>query len=249
MGESLLKPDFRMPNNVEKIKKIGGRALSDYYTFVDNIEYINDNYFMLFRLLYMDDIDIILKVLDNNFNNLRSLFIEHVTDMIKDGKISIDKFLSEYSREKFSRMSPEERQQGQKKAIGRTLGKLYDETLDSYLQENNVDLMRCRYSRIGLRLFGKTLFVSGSGIEIDVDKYIEAYKSFIAADESKTRKDHERAAMAINRFFNGVEITLEELSRYFILEHGIVKVRQESVNLEDYLRLGKRTVRVIKTDE
>ena len=58
------------------------------------------------------------------------------------------------------------------------------------------------------------------------------------AYESKNQEQHQEAANAINRFFNGIEITQEELARYFTIEYGAVKPNPKSINRNDYMRLG-----------
>ena len=61
-------------------------------------------------------------------------------------------------------------------------------------------------------------------------------------------QQHQAAADAINRFFNGaVEITQKELDRYFILEYGIVKPKPTSITKQNYARLGVRSLK--KTDK
>ena len=62
-------------------------------------------------------------------------------------------------------------------------------------------------------------------------------------------KQHIEAADALNRFFAGaVPITQKELERYFSFDNGIAEVRQSSVNLESYCRLGGR-IATVKRDK
>lgn len=101
------------------------------------------------------------------------------------------------------------------------------------------------YKRI-ISLCIDNLYLTDYGAEIDVVKFIAFYKDRMAASESIIGKLHIEAAEALNRFFGGaVPITQKELERYFSFE-GIVKVRQDSVNLESYSRLGNRAGKIEK---
>ena len=109
--------------------------------------------------------------------------------------------------------------------------------------------LETRHNKSALEILRTTLFITPERIEIDGEKFVEVYTDYLAADESETKKIHEQAAEAINRFFNGAfPITQKELSKYFILEYGTVKVNPKSVNLTDYARLGARTIRKAKKD-
>lgn len=210
------------------VKKIGGRLERDYYSLKRDINYINDYFFGLFQILGLtDDIDLIIDTLNDNFRNLRSVFIAKTLRDMEAGKI------------------PHNRGKAWEDETMKKLYKRYKEIYEQYLKDNGLHYLESNHSRISLELCRKTLFVAPSRIEIDGEKFIEVYSSFMEADESETKKLHEQAAAAINRFFNGsVVITQEELSKYFVLKSGIVKPNPKSINKMDYARLGARTVRI-----
>ena len=99
-----------------------------------------------------------------------------------------------------------------------------------------------------LKILKEALYISDGKIQIDEDKFIEVYGSFIKASESELMKQHQAAADGVNKFFGGaVPITDKELERYFMIEDGIMKVNPLSVNIESYSRLGSRKkIRIVK---
>ena len=121
--------------------------------------------------------------------------------------------------------------------------------LNEYGKNHYLDLygLDGYYKRI-IILCKDSLYLTDYGAEIDVEKFIAFYKDRMAASESIIGKQHIEAAEALNRFFGGaVPITQKELERYFIFD-GIVKVKQSSVNLESYSRLGNRVIKPIIKD-
>ena len=228
--------------NEDKVRKIGGKVEADYYHFKSDIEEINYYLFELFSLLGLtDDMDAILEALsDGNLYYLKKHFINKVMMDIEKGKCPRYKFLSERMKQKIQSLPPEKQEKKFIQETHRSLTVLYNKIHDQYLKDYRLYSLEPRYSKIGLEVFGKALFVAPSRIEIDGEKFIEIYTSYMAAEESETKKQHEQAAEAINRFFNGLEITQKELSKYFILEYGRVKVRPTSININDYSRLGYR---------
>ena len=69
----------------------------------------------------------------------------------------------------------------------------------------------------------------------------------MAGDESDTKKIHQAAADAINKFFNGaIEITQSELKKYFIISDGIIKINPQSIGKQSYARLGTRKYKLKK---
>ena len=81
--------------NEDKVRKVGGRLWSDYYSFKRDIEYINENFFELFYILKLtDNIDLIIDTLNNGLRNLCSVFIDKTIRDIEAGKIAKNKFVS-----------------------------------------------------------------------------------------------------------------------------------------------------------
>ena len=234
--------------NEDKVRKVGGRLWSDYYTFKREVEYINDYFFELFYILNLtDDIDLIVDTLNDGLHNLCSVFIDKTIRDIEAGKIAKNKFLSSQMKTKLESLPPEEQAKVWERETKRSLKVLYKKIHEQYTKEYRIYGLETKHNKRALEICRKTLFVTPSRIEIDGDKFIEVYTDYLEADESETKKIHEQAAAAINRFFNGaVEITQKELSKYFILEYGIVKVNPKSVNITDYARLGIRTIRTAK---
>lgn len=239
--------DFK---NENKVRKIGGKLSSDYYSFKREIEYINENFFGLFCILHLtDDINLIIETLNDRLYNICSIFINKVLADIEAGKIPINKFISEKLTEKLESLSPEDSKKVWERETKRRLKAIYSETEKRYLRENGLFSLKTRHSKKNMEIFRNSLFVTPSRIEIDGAKFIKIYLSYMEAYESETKKIHEQAAEAINEFFNGIEITQYELSKYFILEFGRVKVHPASVNIQDYSRLGKRISTPVKKDE
>ena len=236
--------------NEDKVRKVGGRLYSDYYGFKREVEYINDYFFELFYILNLtDDIDLIVDTLNDGLHNLCSVFIDKTIRDIEAGKIAKNKFLSSQMKTKLESLPPEEQAKVWERETKRSLKVLYKKIHEQYTKEYRIYGLETKHNKRALEICRKTLFVTPSRIEIDGDKFIEVYTDYMEADESETKKIHEQAAAAINRFFNGaVEITQKELSKYFILEYGIVKVNPKSVNITDYARLGIRTIRTAKKD-
>ena len=229
------------------IRKIGGRLQSDYYTFKRDIEYINDYFFEIFYILGLtDNLDLIIDTLNRGLLNLSSTFINKTMGDIEAGKIARNKFLTPNAKAKIENLPPEEREKVWERETRRSLKLLYNKIY----KENRDCHVETRHNRTALEICRKTLFVAPSRIEIDGAKFIEVYTSYMEADESETKKIHEQAAAALNRFFNGsVEITQKELAKYFVLEYGIVKVNPNSINKNDYARLGlRRPPKTIKND-
>lgn len=236
--------------NEEKVIKVGGRVASDYCHFKREIEYINDNFFELFYILNLtDDIDLIIDTLNKELRNLCSVFIDKVFRDIEAGKIRKNKFLSDNAKKKLEKALPEEQEKIWEKGTRWGLNTLYKKILQQYQKEYRVYWLETRHNKSALEILRTTLFITPERIEIDGAKFVEVYTSYMEADESETKKIHEQAAAALNRFFNGsVEITQKELAKYFVLEYGIVKVNPNSINKNDYARLGARTFRKPKKD-
>ena len=227
--------------NESKVRRIGGKLETEYILFKKEIEYINGNFFEFFDLLQLtDDIDIFIKALNDGIHNFCTNFIVKAIRDIQACKIPKNKFLSPQMITKLEELPPEEREKTWERETKRSLSVLYKSIESEFLKKNGLFPPEPKHIQKALRMFGKSLFMAKSRIEIDGAKFIKVYESYITADESETKKQHEQAIEAINRFFNGIQITQEELSKYFVLEDGIIKIRIESVNVDDYSRLGKR---------
>ncbi len=227
------------------LKSVGGRVYDDYLKFEKQIEYINENYFEFFSMLgFTNDLDLMIKVLNTNFSRLKYFFRDKILSDIESGKTSKSLYLGAKSNVDLDSLSPEERNKMitiQKRVINR---KIFDE-FESI--QKNYKLPETRHDKRILRLCRNALVVTLSGIEINIPKFAEIYIDFVAADESVTKKLHQRAADAMNRFFNSsVKITLTEFFRYFTIESGMVEINPDSVNGISYARLGRKTTKVIK---
>lgn len=229
----------------KKIAKIGGRLLSDYCHLKDIVDIVNSNYIPLFQILGMDqpeDKDIVIDALVSGYSFIsraKTAFIESYTKKVAEGKFPIDKILAKKTLDK-KLPDPEAEKKRIDREIHRNLCFKFNELSTYYEKEfNYYSFSAYGYSKKPLDLSRETLDYSSSGIVIDADKFIDFYSSFIAADESEYRKQHQEAADGMNRFFGGaVEITSKELDRYFLLENGIVVPNPKSINIESYMRLG-----------
>lgn len=228
-----------------RIRKIGGRLAEDYYTLKKDVDYINIYYFGLFSLLGLtDDIDYIIEAL--NSHKLYSVFYEKIMRDITEGKTPKENFISKNTKAFLKNLPPEDMEIGKKrelKCMRTKISILFKETGEKYLKENKIYPFCPKHNHTALELCREALYVAETQIAIDIDKFIDIYKDYIEAEESTTHRIHQEAANTINRFFNGVEITEKELSRYFVLAHGVIRVNPKSVNWESYSRLGKRSTR------
>lgn len=227
-----------------RISKIGGRLSTDYYHFQGAIEMLNDNVIPLFQLLGMDepgDKDDIIDALTGRNSFLimsKSIFIANMTKKVAEGKIKKEKILSKTTLGK-SISDPEAENQRIERELHRKLLFKYNEVKSYYLKKYCYSIASYSYCTPALKICRNALEYSPSGLSINEKKFIELYSSYIEADESDRRKQHQEAADGINRFFGGaVEITDKELERYFIIENGILKPNPLSVNIESYMRLG-----------
>lgn len=78
------------------------------------------------------------------------------------------------------------------------------------------------------------------GLTVNKAKFIEIFEDYTKAKESKLYKAHTEIVDAINKFFGCIPITDKELSKYFMLEYGIMKINPKSVNLESYMRINSK---------
>lgn len=228
-----------------RISRIGGRLSSDYYHLQGAIEMLNDNVIPLFQLLGMDepgDKEDVIDALTGSSSFLiksRSIFIANMTKKVTEGKIKKEKILSKITLDK-SLSDPEAEKQCIERELHRKLCFKYNEVQSYYIKNYcYYSISSYSYCKPALKICRDALEYSSSGLSINEEKFIELYSSYIEADESDRRKQHQEAADGINRFFGGaVEITDKELERYFMIENGILKPNPLSVNIESYMRLG-----------
>lgn len=226
-----------------KIRKIGGALESDYYQFCELIETINRIYFLLFELMGFNSpedtdmaIDILLK--DNIIHGAKEIYIERETERIRDGRIKLDNVLSERTLNRAYKTT-EEKESVFKREIHRALAFRYQKIRTAFTNERG--LCFASINKYPLKICGKALSLTSEGFVVDGEKFMEIYGDYLEANDSQTGNQHQEAAEAINRFFGGqVEITEEELRRYFVIEYGIVKPNPQSINREGYMRLGYR---------
>jgi hypothetical protein len=235
--------------NENAVTRIGGRLQSDYFSLKRDIEYINAYFFGLFSMLKMDtDLDLIIEILNSEFRKLKIRLTERIIGKIDDGKIPKERFLTKNVNIDIDSLPEEERKKALKRErgnISRAINKTSNRIVEQYLKDNNLLSLKPRHNKRALEMCRNALFVTPLGIGIDGAKFVEIYKSYMAADESKTKKIHQAAADAINRFFNGLRVTDDEMSRYFIFD-GIIKPNPQSINLKDYARLGGRKYRRVR---
>ena len=232
--------------NENKIRKIGGRLENDYYRFRSLVLYYNANLVPLLYALGLakeENKDKVIDVLQKGRSGVFPFFLEEATQAIEEGRMKVERVVK---AEAIAKEYPtrEEKEKQMKRAIRNGLRTIYQKIEKEWEEEYkpSYDTYLGSHSKI-LELCRDTLRLTPSGLEIDVNKFIEFYSDFIEADESTTKKQHQEAADSINKFFNGsVEITQKELEKYFIIECGAVKPNPKSINKTDYARLGKRVI-------
>ena len=230
--------------NEKNIRKIGGRLESDYYSFRSLVLYHNANLIPLFCALGLgkeEYKDRVLDALQKGRSGVFALFVDIYTQAIEEGRMKVERVVK---AEAIAKEYPtrEEKEKQMKRAIRYGLMAIYQKIEKDWEEEYKPSYGTYfgSHSKI-LDLCRDTLRLTSSGLEIDVDKFIEFYSDYIAADESTTKQQHQEAADSINKFFNGaVEVTQKELEKYFIIEYGAVKPNPKSINKTDYARLGYR---------
>lgn len=228
--------------NEVRIQKIGGRLRSDYYTFRNSVVYVNENYLPLFYLLGFnrpEDRDIVIDCLLSNGITIaaKRAYIARGMEQAASGELKLEKLLSKRTLTK-EYDTPEEKEKVFKRETHRALVFRYNKIEDFWKEEYNPYLYSS-FTKLPLKLCREALSLSEEGLYIDVDKFIGIYSDHLKASGSKRGKLHQEAADAINRFFGGaVEITNDEMERYFTINHGEVIPNPTSINKEGYLRLG-----------
>ncbi len=244
------KREHPIPNGYQ-ITKIGGKLKDHYLTLRAAVDDMNGKFFNLLYYLDLvcyDDTENVVKAMLEGTRGIAGYFIDRTMRDVEEGKIKKEAVV----KAKWivdENTPPEEREKRLKKEkteIHRSIalkvkGYIADFRKDNYLGYFGVDSY---YKRVIL-LCLDTLYLEDYGVEIDTEKFIAFYKDRMAASESIIAKLHIEAADALNRFFGGaVPITQKELERYFSFDNGIAEVRQSSVNLESYCRLGGRIASV-----
>jgi len=227
--------------NEQKIRKIGGRLERDYYETRNRVLSLNDNIIPLFIFLgfTLRDKDSIIEAIltESPIKAASLLYVRYYTELIEAGKIKLEKVLTARMMNKIAEATPEEAEKLRTREVHRSLVTRLKKIVKKY--EKEIKPSRLYFNPESLKILRGALNLCPQGLEINVDKFIELYGSFLDAEGSDTRKKHQEAADSINRFFQGsVEITQKELDRYFTLEYGIVKPNPKSINRESYLRLG-----------
>lgn len=230
--------------NEYKVRKIGGRLNDDYLSFRSWILGINENYIPLFFMMGFnkpDDKDLIIDaLLCNTFVEItaKKVYISHMTQKVEDGELKIESLLTQRSIDKVL-PTPEEKKVQIDRDIHRSLVYRFNDIYKAYVKKYKPSSFG--FNRSALRVFRESLSLTDLGFSIDIDKFIDIYKGYIKASESKIGEQHRMAAEAINKFFNGsMEITQAELERYFIIDSGIVRPNPNSINIDDYMRVGFR---------
>ena len=232
----------KLSKEEKRVKSIGGKFEDDFYTFRDSVAFINQNYIPLFYLLgfnHPEDKDIIIDCLlsgDSLVYSAKKAYIENGMERVASGKLSLEKLLTKRLLIK-EYPTPEEREKRLKTAAHKALTFRYKKLKEIWEKEYEPPLYNS-FAKLPLQICREALSLSEEGLIIDLDKFIEIYKDHLKASGSKRGKLHQEAADAINRFFNGVEITYKEMERYFILSNGVIKPNPNSMNTESYLRLG-----------
>jgi len=239
MPSPILRPQLMHMNKAEKkIKEMGGWISDNYNTLKRDVDRLNYYYFdVLYYFGLTDNIDIIIESTRNGRYSLQDKFIEISLNDMDKGKISEDVILSSYARSRLKKLPPEKKEDEKRKTCVRALTRLFNQHYWNLTNGKGAYGLDTWKPTEAIVTFRKALKVAQSQITINASKFLKIYQGLAAANESNTKIIHQEAADAINRFFNGLNITQEELSRYFILEHGIVKPNPESINPKSYSRL------------
>ena len=241
--------------NVKLIKNIGGKLEDAYNTLRAAVDDMNGKYFNFLYYLDLvrsDDTENVIKALLGGAGGMMGYFITRTMQDVEEGKIRKEAVV----KAKWivdENTPPEEREKRLKKEkteIRRSLALKIKTIEKEYRKDNYLEPFGlCGFYKQAILLCINTLYLEEYGVEIDTEKFIAFYKDRMAASESIIAKQHIEAADALNRFFAGaVPITQKELERYFSFDNGIAEVRQSSVNLESYCRLGGR-ITTVKRDK
>ena len=232
------------------ISKVGGALEEDYHTLLKILSNLNTSYFPFFSFLGFnseEDTDAVIDILLSNypFITAKEKFIEKGTEQVRSGKVRIEDVISKYTQTK-EYPTPEERERIYDRELHRKLALTYRTLRKKYHEK--MGLPSGGYPKKPIEVCRKALLLTTKGFIVDEDKFVEIYWDYLEANDSQTGKLHQEAAEAVNRFFGGqIEITEIELGRYFVLEDGILIPNPKSINREDYMRLGYRGKKQIKS--
>lgn len=234
-----------------RINKIGGRLQDEYLTFKSSVHFVNDNYIPLFLMMGFnqpDDKDIIIDALLNDspfMHTARSAFISMMEEKISTGKVKLERLLSQNAMNKQLKLAADERQKFLDREIHRSLCSRFKEIYNEYY--DNYDPSPFGFYKLPFKICRECLVLGTNGFEIDVNKFIGIYQSYIEADQSIIKGLQQSAADAVNIFFGGsVPVSWEELQRYFTIDAGILVPNPQSINMESYMRLGIRERKACK---
>ena len=206
----------------DKVRKIGGRLYDAYMTIERELDSINEDYFPLLEYLgLIEDVQKLVDILNS----------ESLEDAIKEAYTAKEK-----SKIKFS--DDEEQAKREEHAFKAKTVSYLRGVLKAYCLQTNV-LLYPTHNKKAIEAYREALYTEKDGIHLNATKFIEMYASRLEVEKSDTKKLHEEVAEKIMSFFNGVPITKEELTRYFILDGGVVTINPKSVNAQDYARLGR----------
>ena len=241
--------------NAKLIRNIGGKLEEAYNTLRAAVDDMNGKFFNLLYYLDLvryDDTENVVKAMVEGTGGIAGYFIARTMRDVEEGKVKKEAVV----KAKWivdENTPPEEREKRIKKEkteIRRSLALKIKTIEKEYRKDNYLEPFGlCGFYKQAILLCINTLYLEEYGVEIDTEKFIAFYKDRMAASESIIAKQHIEAADALNRFFAGaVPITQKELERYFSFDNGIAEVRQSSVNLESYCRLGGR-ITTVKRDK
>lgn len=231
-----------------KINKIGGKLKSDYQSFRNAVLYVNDNYLPIFQMLGFslhEDEDLIFKTLmgaEPFMYAVKKAYFAKTERMIDEGELKLETLLSSKVLNREFPI-PEQKQKYINSQVHTRLTNRFKDIFNEYISKYKPSY--CFNYKTSFRICRESIVTGWHGLEIDVDKFISIYQDYMIAEQSKINIVHQLAADAINRFFNGaVAITQNELARYFTIESGVVVPNPESINMENYMRLGLRNHQV-----
>lgn len=211
-----------MASSKQIVKEIGGRLYDAFVMIERELESINEDYFPLLKYLGLsDDVQKLVDILN-------SVSLE---DAIKAAYTNKEKVNINFSEDA-------EQAKREKIAFSGKISLYLRRVFKEYTEQTNILLYPTHNKRV-LEAYREALYTTPKGICINAEKFKEIYFSRLEAEKSDTKKLHEEIAEKIMCFFNGVPITKEELSRYFILDGGVVTINPKSVNAQDYARLGR----------
>ncbi len=233
-----------------KIRQIGGKLETDFYNLMGIIDYINSNYFPLFALMGFDSPAFTDRAIDALLSygviaSAREAYIAYRTERVENGYIKLESLLSKRTL-RMEYPNEEEKERVFKREIHRALCFQFKEILRDYSKTNPSIV---GFPKIPVQLCREAISISPDGFIVDEGKFIRVYTDYLEADCTESKQQHQAAADAINRFFGGLRITEKEMTRYFVIEAGVVKPNPLSVNTRSYIRLGYKGKAKVKLNK